>query len=116
MSPTDSEADKTEARKIAVKADESLAVSRKRQEAERLAGPTWMAVSYALGDLLVAGVGLAFWLGMTLGEMNEAIENNAKAIVRLEDGVERLEIKLESGLERVENLIIEFLRQRNGDE
>ena len=99
---------------MAVKADESSAVWQKRQEAERLAGPTWKAVSYALGGLLMAVSGLAFWLGMTLGEMNESIENNAKAIERLEDGLERLEIKVERGLERLENLLIDILRQRNG--
>ena len=117
---------------MAVKADESSAVSRKRQEAERLAGPTWKAVSYALGGLLVLVAGLVFWLGVTLGEMGvsiennaKAIENNAKAIARLEldleNGLERLESqqergqeRLESGLDRLENILIEFLRQRNG--
>ena len=130
MSPTDLAESNAEVRKMAVKADESLAVSRKRQEAERLSGPTWMAVSYALGGLLVAVAGLAFWLGMTLGVMSEsidknakaiennakAIENNAKAIERLEEGLERLEIKVERGLERREKLLIDILRQRNGDE
>ena len=106
---------------MAVKANERSAVSRKRQEAERLAGPTWKAVSYALGGLLVLVAGLAFWLGMTLGEMGVSIENNAKAIEnnaiaieRLMDGLERLEIKVERGLERLENLLIDILRQRNG--
>ena len=90
---------------MAVKADESSAVSRKRQEAERLAGPTWKAVSYALGCLLLAVAGFAFWLGQMLGEMGVSIENNAKAIERLE-----------RGQERIENLLIEFLRERNGDD
>ena len=80
-------------------------MSRKRQEAETSAGPTWMAVTYALGGLLLVVAGLAFWLGQTLGEMNESIENNAKAIERLE-----------RGQERIENLLIEFLRERKGDE
>ena len=121
--PTDSAASNAEARKMAVKADERLAVSRKRQEAERLAGPTWMAVSYALGGLLVAVAGLAFWLGMTLGVMSEsidknakAIENNAKAIARLERGLERLENKQDRGQDRIENILFDILRNLNGDE
>ena len=101
---------------MAVKADESLAMSRKRQEAENLAGSTWKAVSYALGGLLVAVVGFAFWLGVTLGEMGVSIENNAKAIARLELGLERLEIKVESGQERIENILFDILRELNGDE
>lgn len=105
---------------MAIKADESLAMSRKRQKAENLAGPTWKAVSYALGGLLVAVVGFAFWLGVTLGEMGVSIENNAKAIARLEielkDGLERLESKQERGQERLENILFDILRELNGDE
>ena len=105
---------------MAVKADESLAVSRKRQEAERLASPTWMAVPYALGGLLVAVASLAFWLGLTLGEMGVSIENNAKAIaqleVALEQGLERLENKQDRGQERLENILLDILRNLNGDE
>ena len=48
---------------MTVKADESSGVVRKRQVAEKLAGLRWMTVSYALGGLLVAVPGLAFWLG-----------------------------------------------------
>ena len=110
-----------------VKADESLAVLRKRQEAERLAGPTRKAFPYALGGLLVAVAGLAFWLGLTLGEMGVSIENNAMAIennakaithleVALEQGLERSENKQDRGQERLENILFDILRNLNGDE
>ena len=98
------------------------ALAPKRQETDA-SGPALKAVSYALGCLLLAVIGFAFWLGVTLSEMGVSIENNAMAIARLERGQERLETKvksgqerLESGLERLENLLFEFLRQRNGDE
>lgn len=48
--------------------------------------------------------------------MGVSIENNAMAIAPLENGLERLESQLERGHERLENILIEFLRQQNGVE
>ena len=79
------------------------ALEPKRQETDA-SGPALKAVSFALGGLLMAVAGLVFWLGVQLGEMRVSIENNAKAIERLE-----------RGQERIENLLIDFLRGRNGD-
>ena len=82
-------------------------------------GPTWKAVSYALGGLLVAAVGLAFWLGETLGTFGEAIKNNAAGIERNAEGIKRnaegIE-RLERGQELIKDILLEILRQRNGDE
>ena len=100
---------------MTVKAGKGLAMSRKRQEAETLAGPTWKAITYAVCGFLVAALGLAFWLGETLGEMRESIENNSMGIARLERGLERLEDEQKRGLEHLEDILFEILRQRNGD-
>ena len=97
---------------MTVKASESVAMARKRQVTEMSTGPTWKAVTYALGGLMVVAVGLAFWLGETLGMFGEAIKNNAEGINRNAAGIERLE----RGQERLEDLLFEILREMKGDE
>ena len=71
---------------MTIMAGESLAAARKRQEAETSTAPTWKAVSYAAGGLLVAAIGPAFRLGETLWKIGEVVENDAAGIERLERG------------------------------
>ena len=71
---------------MTINTGESLAVALKRKKAEMSTGPTWKAVSNAVGGLLATIVRPAFRLGETLGKIGEVVENVADGIERLERG------------------------------